>query len=98
MKRAEKKQLLSKYLAEAENQIRALPVERLMDGFKSNAAFADFLAECRRGLDSGRSWWSERWRLRLACMPTGDWDDCVEDVELGEAIYQTTQDLYTSFP
>lgn len=85
---------LARLLGQAEEAIRALPQERLLDGFDTNAAFADFLGECRANLESGQLPRPMQQRLQLAFLPTSDWDDCLVDVDLGNEIDDLIRALF----
>lgn len=85
---------LARLLGRAEEAIRALAQERLMDGFETNAGFADFIGDCRANLESGQLPKPLRQRLQLAFLLSSDWDDCLIDGDLGNEIDDLTRDLF----
>ena len=85
---------LCRLLEQAERAVRAQHHDRLMDGFESNAEFADFLKDARGRITSDRLAWIGRRKLYSAFAPTGDWNDSVGDVALGNRIFALVESLY----
>lgn len=81
----------------AEASVRRSGRDRPMLDYGSPEEFADFIGGCRASLANRHFWWFKRRKLQFAFLPTGDWDDCVGDAELGNRVYEGLLALYGWF-